>query len=118
MSIILRRRKLGRTSCREISRQMLSDSAVIRNDRPIPLADDGKYLFRWGTTSNVPDGYTIVNTAEAIHRVNDKTGFRRILNEHGLCPKTWFGFDEWNNNYWETDGINPVIMRPNKHAQG
>lgn len=112
MSVILRRRKLGRTSCREISRMMSHQTMVVRNDKPIPNIYH-EVLFRWGTTSNIPDNYhTIVNTAEAIHRVNDKTGFRRILNEHNLCPPTWFNVLEL------PEGGGPYVVRPKVHAQG
>ena len=50
-AIILRRRKLGLTSCREIAAAMKSEIAVVRNDADIPAVD---FVFRWGTTSNVP----------------------------------------------------------------
>lgn len=107
-AIILRRRKLGRTSCREIANLSTTVITVIRNDKPIPSNVD--LVFRWGTTSNVPTN-NVVNTAEAIHRVNDKLEFRKILQEHNLCPKTWF-------SYSESDIIFPVVVRPRKHAQG
>jgi glutathione synthase/RimK-type ligase-like ATP-grasp enzyme len=73
-------------------------------------------VFRWGTTSNV-DCNNVVNTAEAIHRVNDKTGFRQTLMQHHaagndlLCPWTYTIHDGPHVEY-------PVIVRPASHAQG
>ena len=119
MAVILRRRKLGRTSCREISRLMKQPSYVFRNDRPaarIALAlNEIGFTFRWGTTSNLPvEGTTVVNTAEAIHRVNDKLEFRRLLNEKGLCPQSYFHEVDVS---WPADGRG-FIIRPRQHAQG
>lgn len=128
-AIILRRRKLGRTSCRELSRFMTHPSAVVRNDQPIPPPQAGNNLLvRWGTTSNVPEGYQILNKAEAIHRVNDKLGFRRLLQQHHeeggpkLCPRTWFDIPSFESALDLDDDENPahypVIVRPSRHAQG
>lgn len=103
---ILRRRKLGRKSCKGILAQSRSDLRVIRNDQGVP--DDGEIVFRWGCTSAIPS-HQIVNSAEAIARVGDKLEFRRILQEHELCPETWF----------IPDAIQlPCIIRPRHHAQG
>lgn len=108
-TVILRRRKLGRTSAREIAANMQNTQAI-RNDKQFPANVD--LVFRWGTTSNVPVR-NVVNTAEAIHEVNDKLGFRRILNEHELCPPTWN--DEHQANQ---QGTYPMIVRRDRHAQG
>lgn len=131
MAVILRRRKLGLTSCREIARQMSNNCAVLRNDRAaaqIGLAANGNnYVFRWGCTALVPNEAKVVNTVEAIQRVNDKTGFRRILDEHNLCPKTWFDFDEFIQSDeitgmmeqgWYFLHDKSYIVRPSTHAQG
>ncbi len=112
MNFILRRRKLGRTSCREIAGFAASPIAVVRNDKPIP--NEG-ICFRWGTTTSLPPGVRVINSAEAIHRVNDKTGFRRILNEHNLCPKTWFSLEDLMN---EDEAPARVVVRPKVRAQG
>lgn len=121
--VMLRRQKLGRTSCKEIARMSNKISAVVRNDKPFPA--DLSMVIRWGTTSNVPvrGEDNIINTAEAIHRVGDKAGFRKILmndwreNKAGvglpLCPFTWFeGEEEILNHSF------PVVVRPRVHAQG
>lgn len=115
--IMLRRRKLGRTSCSEIARLSQKQIQVVRNDQQFPA--DTNLVIRWGTTSNVPCR-NVVNTAEAIHRVGDKAGFRRVLMDdwaakgdpHPLCPTTFF------------DGSvvpvieYPLVVRPRVHAQG
>lgn len=111
--IILRRPKLGLSVKHLVAKSDLIDK-VVRNDRRLP--DDLSLVFRWGTTSNV-DCRNVVNTAEAIHKVNDKAGFRSVLMGHHrdgndlLCPWT----------YTINDGPHiefPVIVRPKSHAQG
>lgn len=115
--VMLRRRKLGRTSCREITNFSRNIDVVVRNDQPFP--NDLSMVIRWGTTSNVPCN-NVVNTAEAIHRVGDKAGFRQILMDHHvnggtlLCPWT-FGQQQMDGE----DAPNwPVVVRPRVHAQG
>lgn len=99
----MRRRKLGRTSCREVAK--LSRLSVHRNDRGVlPEVD---FLFRWGCTSRQPAKHTI-NTVEAISLVNNKLEFRKVAGS--LCPKTWFDVN--------IEGDFPLILRPSTHAQG
>lgn len=113
--VMLRRRKLGRGSCNGIKQFSTKIDSVVRNDKPFP--NDTSLVIRWGTTSNVPCR-DVVNTAEAIHRVGDKAGFRRVLMEDFfsgnpiLCPTTYF----------EEDGLHnieiPYVVRPATHSQG
>lgn len=105
MNYLMRRRKLGRTSCKGIVAASQTGLKVYRNDAALP---EGGLVFRWGCTSDVPCK-NVVNTAKAIHAVSDKTGFRQVLNEHELCPKTWFVID---------DVQYPAVVRPRFHAQG
>lgn len=127
--IILRRPKLGRATKHVVEKSQYID-AVIRNDKPLP--QDLTLVFRWGTTSNVPCN-NVVNTAEAIHRVNDKAGFRRLLmdawdevqgNSPPLCPHTIFSDSDctFQGNHIQSDeGWDmsfPLIVRPRVHAQG
>ena len=118
--IILRRPKLG-LSVKHLVEKSETIDKVVRNDRALP--DNLSLVFRWGTTSNV-DCRNVVNTAEAIHRVNDKAGFRKVLMEQwasqdnrgeSLCPQTAFEDDLEDWRFWH-DG--PVIVRPRTHAQG
>lgn len=110
MTYILRRRKLGNTSCREIVNNSETGIRVIRNDAPLP--QDEQLVIRWGCTSTVPQR-NVLNTAAAIHGVSDKIEFRRKLNEDGLCPKTWFTLEEFRR-----EEEYPVIVRPRHHHQG
>lgn len=111
--IILRRPKLGLSVKHMVEKSQHIDK-VCRNDRPLP--NNLSLVFRWGTTSNV-DCNNVVNTAEAIHRVNDKAGFRRMLMVHLrngndlLCPWTYDINDGPNIQF-------PVVVRPRIHAQG
>lgn len=105
MNIILRRAKLGRTSCRELNQFI--KGKVVRNDKY--NGGEVDTLIRWGCTSRVAAKKTI-NTVEAIHQVNDKVAFRKMMPE-GVCPKTCFSVADFNLKF-------PVIVRPSRHAQG
>jgi glutathione synthase/RimK-type ligase-like ATP-grasp enzyme len=115
--VILRRRKLGRTSAKEIAKS-IPNCRVIINDRNIPDANAGDMLIRWGCTSNVPEGYNIINQARAIHEVNDKSGFRMKLMREApdTVPVTRLDVIEFLGDF-ENIGF-PVIVRPQRHAQG
>lgn len=112
MNIILRRRKLGRTSAREISRLSRSGISVVRNWKDRFPVDTG-LVFRWGCTSDLPERVQVINKAEAIHLVSDKAGFRKILNEEGLCPKTSFDIQEFVGSS-QFD----LVVRPRVHSRG
>ena len=110
-SYLLRRRKLGNTSCREISNLSEKGIKVFRNDAVLPKAD---VVFRWGCTTQVDAG-TIVNSAAAIHKVNDKLGFRKQLmaDAPDTIPITWFNPNDLNYPLRE-----PVVVRKSPHHQG
>lgn len=118
-AVILRRRKLGRTSCNEIAR-FCGNLQVVRNDQPFPRDTD--LVIRWGTTSNVPVR-NVVNTAEAIHKVGDKAGFRKVMMDDWegkgspegklLCPYTYFDGGDRRPAH-----AVPLVVRPRVHAQG
>ena len=110
MVAILRRRKLGLTSCNGIRDAMNTNLVVMRNDKVGEEQHD--IVFRWGCTSNVYGNPKIINKAAGIHQVNDKTGFRKLLEETELCPQTWFDINEVDNPNQK------LIVRPHTHAQG
>lgn len=115
MNYLLRRRRLGNTSCREISRLSETGIGVVRNDQPLPEQAD--IVFRWGCTSNV-QATTIVNTAAAIHLVNDKRTFRLLLDTHKLCPPTWGDLETFLEQQEGSGSQYPYVVRPARHAQG
>jgi hypothetical protein len=84
-AILFRRRKLGRTSCREISRLSQQGIQHVRNDQPFP--DDIQMVFRWGCTSNLPIRCKVINSAEAIHTVADKASFRKLTADAGCARR-------------------------------
>ena len=105
MIYLLRRKRLGHTSCRKIVDYSDEGIGMFRNDVRLPQAD---LIFRWGCTSPAPSR-NIVNVSEAIHRVSDKRGFRMMLQEEHLCPETWI--DPRQARF-------PCIVRPQFHHQG
>lgn len=115
-AIILRRRKLGRTSCREIAAAMQQAIEVVRNDKDIPAV---KHVFRWGTTSNVPkcEGQIIYNSAASIHWCADKKASRLAMQDAGIpVPETWPA-DLFNFEGDDDDG-GEFVLRRARHAQG
>ena len=116
-AILLRRRKLGRGSCHGIRRSSTRHQYTVarndvRNRRGYP---DAEAIIRWGCTDRIPDGRyrMVIQPAEAIQRVNNKSAFRRTLQEQhpDIVPRTWF-------NSADQDIEFPCIVRPRVHAQG
>ncbi len=112
---LLRRRKLGRTSCKAIKAFSKMGIQLYRNDKELPV---GGTCIRWGCTSNVPTN-DIINNADGIHRVSNKNVFRLMMQAHRdkmggdyLCPPTYTEEDETIDCDW------PVIVRPMYHHQG
>lgn len=113
-AVMFRRRKLGRTSVREITR--LSETGIlnVRNDQPFP--DNIDMVFRWGCTSNLPRGVKVINNAEAIHQVADKAGFRKTSADAGLAPITWLEYDEAREALGRA--VEALVVRRATHHQG
>lgn len=92
MNIILRRRKLGKTSTREFSK--FTNAIPVRNDLlNKKIKEPIDWLIRWGCTSQCQANHT-VNKAEAISLAGNKKESRKILQELNLpkriVPRTWF----------------------------
>lgn len=114
---ILRRRKLGRTSCKEIAATSEQGIKVLRNDEALPAAD---VVFRWGTTSNIPkkDGQLIVNSAASIHWCAGKKSGRLEMQAAGVpVPESWDARDFLRKRQLVGQGGEFVLRRPT-HAQG
>ena len=114
MTTIIRRRKLGMSSVKGIVQFSETGIRWARSDRPLP--DDPLYI-RWGCTSDVP-AKKVLNTAKAIHEVNDKREFRKVLDEAELCPVTYIDMNEIINAEGGLGVEFPLVVRPAKHAQG
>lgn len=119
-AIILRRRKLGRTSAREIAR--LANMKVVRNwvrrDYVNTSYGRGDYVFRWGCTSMFAanEGCVVVNNARSIHWCSDKKQGRLDMQEAGVpIPKTFGTLNDWARGRIKG---NKYVLRPRQHAQG
>lgn len=118
MNFIIRRRKLGRTSCREVARLSATGLTVVRNWlESVPDLHEG-FVFRWGCTSNLPDFVKVVNKAEAIHWASDKCGSRIALQEAGVLVPETFGVDVGNQLIPYPLTSDRWVGRPTRHAQG
>lgn len=131
MNFIIRRRKLGRTSCREVARLSTTGLTVVRNWREsVPdmreaRSADGSnrsegFVFRWGCTSELPSFVKVVNKAEAIHRASDKRESRLAWQTADVSvPKTWgVLFNGEVQNGLPATLAGPFVARPTNHAQG
>jgi glutathione synthase/RimK-type ligase-like ATP-grasp enzyme len=115
-AVILRRRKLGLTSCREIANFSKTGITFVRNDKPIP--EDTDLIIRWGCTSETGVKNTL-NTAKAIHVINDKAGFRKVTADAGLSPKTWLSFGDFVvDEDDDPDDLKTFVVRKRNHSQG
>ncbi len=115
VNYLLRRRKLGNTSCREISRSSNQGIQVFRNDKVLPT--NPGYVFRWGCTSSIPGSPKIVNSAAAIHKVSDKAQFRIECANAGLAPKSWLSKQAFLEDE-AAENIDKVVVRRRTHHQG
>lgn len=125
-AVLLRRRKLGRTSCREISNfinQLGGSAKVARSWKPLefhPLsleATKPEWLVRWGFTGvvGVRDERTL-NTSQSIHWCSDKRTGRLDMQAADVpVPKTW---SDYNDLLDEETFLGKVVVRPVRHAQG
>lgn len=114
MNIILRRRKLGNGSAKGIQAASTTGIVPHRNDAPFPA--NVSYVFRWGCTSNVPEGATVVNSASSIHWCSNKKQGRLDMQAAGVSvPRTWGSHAEWTAD--QADNVKYVV-RPTTHAQG
>lgn len=118
MNFLLRKRRLGRTSCNQISALSRSGISVVRNDATIP--DTSGFVFRWGTTNTLPGHPKVVNTAEAIHWASNKRESRLALQTAGVSvPQTWYA-EAFRGDVIR--GLGPsaglFVLRPAHHAQG
>lgn len=116
MNILLRRRKLGNGSTRGIQAASRMNLTPLRNDAAWP--SDVQYVFRWGCTSNVPDGAVVVNTAVAIHWCSDKRQGRLDMQEAGVSvPRTWGSAAGLAHDTTAVVDASYVV-RKRQHAQG
>lgn len=124
MSYLLYRTDFGVAVCKEIVHYTTTGLEARYNQNP--LDPDAKYVFRWGTTSNLPGNPKVINTAKAIHRVYDKAAFRKVLSDAGLAPKSWFSWKEYqgedgnismNEQDWSNYPIKKVLVRPRHHSR-
>lgn len=118
MNYILRRKWVGNPTTIKIAQasQHLSVHSTNDGDPPDP---EGGFIFRWGTTSNIPQNGEVVNSAKAIHRVFDKSASRKRLFSMGLAPKCWTDIEEFLE-YCSTLESEPpkVVIRPKNHIRG
>ncbi len=123
-AIFLRRRKLGRTSCREIAGYMRNLAVVCRAGQPEPVIRHAGpvYMFRWGTTHTFFQGnqdVVCVNTPASIHWCADKKRGRLEMQAAGVpVPHTWGTLGEWIEDTAGLPDPPLVILRPRLHAQG
>lgn len=137
MSILFLRRKglglgsvLGMKSYLTSSGDSITTMLYTTNHRKWrdQLDTSPRLVVRWGVSTNISSltsisldqGVKVYNKAEAISRVNNKSHFRQLLlsedTTSGLVPPTTMLTTGLNPAILSDDY--PVIVRPNRHAQG
>lgn len=121
MSILfVRRRNLGRGSIRGIKNVLESLSPNTRVDswkswRTDQPSHPYGLIVRWGCTARVTSTTTngFLNSTESIHNVNDKKGFRLLLQQQNqnLVPNTVTELPS-------SEITSSMVVRPDRHAQG
>lgn len=121
-AVILRRRKLGRTSCREVARMagmLVARNWIVRDWQKLQSAmEQESYVFRWGCTASLEDvgRLTVVNTAKAISWCSDKKQGRLDMQNAGVPVPTTFGsLGDWARGRVKGK---KYVLRPQQHAQG
>lgn len=112
MSYILRRKAMGAKSTPIIAEE--AGLRVFLNTDDLP--NDAEYVFRWGTTTDVPNGPSIVNKVSAIHTSADKRQFRLTCAAEGVSPPSWGNVKDYRASL--ADGaMTPVVVRPEEHQR-
>ena len=120
MAHIVRRRGLGRTSCREIARFSQHLTEVLTSN--LDSIPSFHWVFRWGVTGFIgAHSNETVNVSNAIHAVADKAAFRQRLARAGLAP-VYIGDSTTDtaqfilnvNSYYDKG----IVVRPRVHSQG
>jgi glutathione synthase/RimK-type ligase-like ATP-grasp enzyme len=122
---ILRRRKLGKGSCLAIKKNLKEiynkDITILRNDINQITERTGyerDLLIRWGCTDSTTVGI-VINKAEHIHAVNDKSRCRRQLQDNGISvPMSFFNKEDAIQYLHGVGQGQKLIGRRQFHHQG
>lgn len=114
MNYILRRNGIGPGL---VDTPLFSKTGLVAfNKDEEKLPADAEYVFRWGTTSNIPGNPKVINKASAIHTVFDKRGFRKLLWDNQLAPPCWVDIEEFLDDN-EGNVLNGYVIRPATHSR-
>lgn len=112
MHVVLYRPNLGKRPAHLIS------EASKKNIQPQlstdPWKEKPEFVFRWGTSSNIPDSdkRVVVNFTKSICETSDKGAFRKKMADMNLAPRTSLSLVEFCK-----DPFVPVIVRPRNHQR-
>jgi glutathione synthase/RimK-type ligase-like ATP-grasp enzyme len=130
MILFARRLKLGRGSTRGMMTHLATKGITAKTWRSDKLLTNSmltSLVVRWGATATLPHGLPeclVLNSAVAIHRVNNKKLYRQLLQTTNpqLVPKSIFDLpttiDSQIGCTATDDPQFPLILRPKNHAQG
>lgn len=114
-SFILRRKLVGRNT--NFITDEYPDLAIHRNDKALPKAlANAKFVVRWGTTSEIPEGAKALNTSKAITETSYKGNFRKKVSDAGYAPKTWTDYNEFIRSIGFGQDF-AVVVRPIFHRR-
>lgn len=108
-SVILRFGKTGLKMCPIIAEEAGMDVVCTEEGK---VAVDAPFVFRWGCTADVLQRQKVVNKIDAIHTTTDKGGFRKMMTDAGIAPKTWTKLETFRK-----EPLFPVLVRPIFHER-
>jgi len=117
--LIVRKRKLGKTSCEGIANASKTGISVVRNDKMNNSDFEGVSMaIRWGCTSTIPIK-NVLNTSNSIHIVSDKSGFRKLLcSQEDTKENTPYTVFTVEDAFDEIISGHTLFVRPKTHSQG
>lgn len=112
MHVVLYRPNLGKRPAHLISEE--SKKKIQPQLSTDPWKEKPEFVFRWGTTSDIPDSNNrvVVNFSKSIFETSDKGSFRKKVADLGLAPRTCLSLVEFCK-----DPFVPVIVRPREHQR-
>lgn len=117
-ALLLRRRGLGRTSCRMIEQFTNGEIAAVLPEQ-LGQHDQSVPVIRWGCTAAVNGRDVLFNSAESIHWCADKRASRLEMQEAGVpVPETWAAEVFRAECDMAGSTTSRFVIRPPLHSQG
>jgi len=106
---LFRPEDMGKKSCEGIAKYSKTGIFVVQSQHD-RHPEEPHLCIRYGCRSRVPQGRNVLNKLGNMDSTMNKGGFRKKLQEHGLCPPSW-------GSNWGAAPEFPCVVRPGFHAK-